>query len=127
MDALKRSSQPVVVYAILQSIGIAPRWTHRMVVKMFSEKCSAVMTNVPGPQEKLHLMGEPLGSLIFWVPQAGDIGLGLSILSYNGQVLVGVAADTNLVPDPNDLVAAFEAEFDALTERYTSDAQAEVS
>ncbi|NNF58984.1 MAG: wax ester/triacylglycerol synthase family O-acyltransferase [Rhodothermaceae bacterium] len=118
MDELKQSSQPAVVYGILQSIGVAPKWFHRFVVWLFSQKASAVMTNVPGPQEPLHLLDVPLGDLMFWVPQAGDIGLGLSILSFNGRVLVGVAADTTLVPDPWALVENFEEEFAALATRY---------
>lgn len=118
MDVIKASSEPAVVLGILQSIGFAPRWIHKLVVKMFSDKCSLVVTNVPGPTEQLHLMGVPVGSLMFWVPQAGNIGLGISILSLNGQVLVGVSTDASLVSDPNELVAAFEAEFDALKEQF---------
>lgn len=118
MDTIKKSKEPAVVFGILQSIGFAPKWVHKLVVKMFSEKCSLVITNVPGPTEQLHLMGVPVDSLMFWVPQAGDIGLGISILSLNGRVLVGVAADANLVSDPNELVAAFEAEFDSLVATY---------
>ena len=114
MDAIKMSAQPAVVFGILQSIGLAPKWAHRMVVKMFSEKCSAVMTNVPGPTEPLHLLGRRIDGLMFWVPQAGDIGLGLSILSFDGHVLVGVAADAAKVADPSELTAAFESEFEAL-------------
>ena len=117
MDQIKQSSEPAVVFGILQSIGFAPKWVHSLVVKMFSEKCSAVMTNVPGPQQQLHFHGVPIDSLMFWVPQAGDIGLGLSILSLNGKILVGIAADANLVDDPNDLVAAFEEEFDAIAQQ----------
>lgn len=116
MRAIKGSAEPMVTYGILQSIGRAPKWAHRMVVKMFSEKASAVMTNVPGPQEQLHIMGAPIQTLMFWVPQAGDIGLGLSILSLNGTVRVGVCADHSTVPDPSALVKAFEEEFAALLE-----------
>lgn len=114
MLAIKGSAEPMVTYGILQSIGRAPKWAHRMVVKMFSEKASAVMTNVPGPQEPLHIYGAPIETLMFWVPQAGDIGLGLSILSLNGTVRVGVCADEATVPNPNELVNAFESEFEDL-------------
>jgi hypothetical protein len=120
MDAIKGSAEPAVTYGILQSIGRAPGWAHRMVVKMFSEKASAVMTNVPGPAEQVHLMSVPIETLMFWVPQAGDIGLGLSILSTNGVVRVGVCSDAATVPHPGELAAAFEAEFAALAERYAS-------
>ena len=120
MDAVKKSAEPMVVYAILQSIGRAPMWVHRQVVKMFSEKASAVMTNVPGPQEPLHILGAPIDTLMFWVPQAGDIGLGLSILSLDGVVRVGVAADAGYVEDPGLLAAAFEEEFEALAAEFTA-------
>ena len=69
MDAVKQSSEPAVVFGILQSIGRAPMWTHRMVVKMFSEKATGVMTNVPGPTEPLHIVGVPITTLMFWVPR----------------------------------------------------------
>jgi hypothetical protein len=69
-----------------------------------------VLTNVPGPREQLYLAGTPLQRAMFWVPQSGRLGLGISILSYNGQVLVGVASDAGLVPDPERIVAAFEAD-----------------
>ncbi len=118
MDAVKRSAEPMVVYAILQSIGRAPMWVHRQVVKMFSEKASAVMTNVPGPQEPLHILGAPIDTLMFWVPQAGDIGLGLSILSLDGVVRVGVSADTAYVEDPGVLAGAFVEEVEALAAEF---------
>ena len=118
MDAVKRSAEPMVVYGILQTIGRAPGWAHRQVVKMFSEKASAVMTNVPGPTETLHILGAPIETLMFWVPQAGDIGLGISIISMDGTVRVGVGADAAYAPDPAALAEAFEAEFAALVEEF---------
>lgn len=118
MDALKDSQEPAVVYGILQSIGKAPDWGHQFVVDLFSAKASAVMTNVPGPTEELHLGGAPVKELMFWVPQAGDIGLGLSILSYAGNVRVGVAVDQAYAPDPRPLAEAFELEFAELSAQY---------
>ena len=118
MDALKDSQEPAVVYGILQSIGRAPDWGHQFVVDLFSAKASAVMTNVPGPTEEQHWGGAPIRELMFWVPQAGDIGLGLSILSYAGNVRVGVAVDEAYAPDPRPIVEAFEMEFAELAAQY---------
>ncbi|HYE95656.1 MAG TPA: wax ester/triacylglycerol synthase family O-acyltransferase [Rubricoccaceae bacterium] len=118
MDAIKASEEPAVTYGILQSIGRAPRWAHRQVVRMFSSKASAVMTNVPGPTETVHLLGVPVGALMFWVPQAGDIGLGVSLISYAGTVRLGIAADANLVADPWALVRGFETEFADLARTF---------
>jgi hypothetical protein len=52
---------------------------------------------------------------MFWVPQAGKVGLGVSIFSYAGQVTVGVSVDAGLVPDPHRLVRAFHDELSTLS------------
>ncbi|WP_420453933.1 wax ester/triacylglycerol synthase family O-acyltransferase [Rubrivirga sp.] len=118
MDAVKQTEEPAVVYAILQTIGRAPMWAHRFVVDLFQQKASGVLTNVPGPQEPLHIEGAPITTLMFWVPQAGDIGLGISILSLDGTVRVGITSDAALVEDPAVLAQAFEEEFAALREAF---------
>jgi diacylglycerol O-acyltransferase len=65
------------------------------MLNLFGKKTTAVMTNVPGPREKLKFCGRPrLEQSMFWVPQSGDIGLGVSILSYGGGVQFGVITDT---------------------------------
>ena len=51
---------------------------------------------------------------MFWVPQSGHLGLGISILSYAGGVMLGIASDEGLVPDPEGIVDAFGAELQAL-------------
>ena len=77
-------------------------------------KATAVATNVPGPQEPLYLAGGRISRLIFWVPQSGDIGLGISILSYAGHVQFGLIADQKRVPDPDQVTARFREEFEKL-------------
>jgi len=74
------------------------------------------VTNVPGPQGPIAISGRRVRSLMFWVPQRADIGLGISILSFGGKVQIGVLCDTSLVPDAMDLIRAFDAEFEALKE-----------
>jgi hypothetical protein len=51
---------------------------------------------------------------MFWVPQSGDIGLGVSILSYAGGVQFGLITDAGRVPDPGRIVAGFAAELERL-------------
>ena len=58
------------------------------------------MTNVPGPRQPLAIAGSVLRQSLFWVPQSGDIGMGVSILSYAGNVQFGLITDRGLVPDP---------------------------
>ncbi len=109
--ALKRSAEPVVVYAILKLLGIVPLAVQKLVVAIFATKATAVMTNVPGPRETLYLAGKPIDEIFFWVPQSGRVGLGISIFSYAGHVRVGVGTDAGLVPDPEAVVAGFHEEY----------------
>jgi len=114
MDALKDSLEAPVAFGILTAIGMAPETIQDVVVSIFGTKGTAVMTNVMGPRQTVYLAGAPLESLMFWVPQSGHLGLGVSILSYAGQVWMGVITDEGLVPDPDAIIAAFHTEFDEL-------------
>ncbi len=116
MDALKDSLEAPVAFGILTAIGMAPETIQDLVVIMFGMKGTGVMTNVVGPRQPLYLAGAPLDSLMFWVPQSGRLGLGVSILSYAGRVWMGVITDKGLVPDPDAIIAGFHAEFEALSE-----------
>jgi len=98
----------------LAAVGAIPAELEKRVVTMFSSRATTVLTNVPGPREPLKLAGSEISSLMFWVPQSGGLGLGLSILSYNNAVRVGVAADAGLVKYPEALARDFEEAFEEL-------------
>jgi WS/DGAT/MGAT family acyltransferase len=110
MATVKAGAQAASTFAILAVVGALPSWAHRLAVRVLGAKSTAIVTNVPGPTAPVFLAGARLVRLTFWVPQAGSVGLGVSILSYAGDVTIGVAADRNLVPDPQVLVAAAEDE-----------------
>lgn len=114
MTALKESQEAPVSLDILAGIGFAPQLVQDMVVSIIATKATAVLTNVPGPPIPLYLAGQAIDSLMFWVPQSGRLGLGISILSYAGNIYVGVATDAGLVPDPDEIVVGFYAEYDEL-------------
>ena len=114
MNQLKNSRQAIVAYGLLAALGLAPPQLQEVALEMFSRKASAVATNVPGPQQPLYLAGCMLRDIMFWVPQTGSIGLGLSILSYRGQVHFGLVTDARLIPDPDAVVRRFGAEFEKL-------------
>lgn len=114
MDELKSSLQPVVAFGALNAIGFLPSRLQALPIQFFGSKASVVLTNVPGPREPLYLAGEPLKRAMFWVPQSGRLGLGISILTYAGEVLMGVASDVGLVPDPQTIVEGFHAELEEL-------------
>ena len=114
MNQLKNSRQAIVAYGLLAALGVAPPPLQELALEMFSRKASAVATNVPGPQQALYMAGCTLREMMFWVPQTGSIGIGLSILSYRGQVHFGLISDARLIPDPDNVIRRFGAEFDKL-------------
>lgn len=110
MDLIKGSPQAMVAFGVLNALGMASPEIEGIGVNIFARKATAVMTNVPGPQRQLFLAGSPIRDILFWVPQSGRLGLGVSILSYNGQVRLGIAADAGLVPDPGTIIGHFQEE-----------------
>lgn len=114
MAALKNSYQPVLTLGLMAALGRMPGSVEAAAIDLLSTKATAVATNVPGPQQPMYLAGKRISRLIFWVPQSGDIGLGISILSYAGQVQFGLIADYKRVPDPAVVTAKFHEEFERL-------------
>ncbi|HEX5124036.1 MAG TPA: wax ester/triacylglycerol synthase family O-acyltransferase, partial [Rhodanobacteraceae bacterium] len=82
MRDLKGRRQAVVAFGLLAALGMAPAALQGPALELFSRKATAVATIVPGPQQPLFMAGIEVRELMFWVPQTGSIGLGLSILSY---------------------------------------------
>jgi WS/DGAT/MGAT family acyltransferase len=114
MRDLKGRRQAVVAFGLLAALGMAPAALQAPALELFSRKASAVATNVPGPQQPLFLAGVRVSELMFWVPQTGSIALGISILSYNGNVHFGVIGDHKRVRDPDAIVQRFAGEFEKL-------------
>ena len=114
MDAIKQSPEALVTYQAIAGLGVVSDGIARGVRGYYADKVSVVLTNVPGPSQKLYFAGKLLDTIVFWVPQSGSIGVGISIFSYAGQVNIGLITDRGLAPDPDTIIAAFQAEFDSL-------------
>lgn len=119
MDAIKNSPEAIVAFGILKAVGMTPVDIQRALVNVFGKKSTCVMTNVPGPRDHLFLAGKKIDSMMFWVPCSGRVGMGVSILSYAGQVRLGLATDHGLVPDPRNIIKGFYKELDAMMELVT--------
>lgn len=115
MDELKGSYQPLLAFAVLSVSGLFIKPVQDAVLGMFAKKATAVMTNVPGPGTPLQFCGSTLRQTMFWVPASGDIGVGVSILSYGGGVQFGLITDERLCPEPQQIIDRFEPEFDKLS------------
>ena len=100
MDAARNSPQPSVALEVLGALGLVPPMIQRQVVRFFGSKGTAVVTNVRGPAEELFLAGSKVSGMTFFVPQSAMLGIGISIMTYAGQIQMGVIADSGLVPDP---------------------------
>jgi len=113
-QAVKNSLQPALSLGLMATSGAVEKAAQRAMLKTLSRKATALMTNVPGPAQALQLCGAAVERVMFWAPQAGDMSLGISILTYAGQVQFGLIADAGLCPDPERIVAHFEPEFQQL-------------
>lgn len=114
MQELKGSSQPIVAFVLLQAVGMGPKILQDQISALIGRNATAVMTNVPGPQKPLFFAGREIDEIDFWVPQSGGIGMGVSILTYNGKVQFGLITDAGLVPDPENVINRFGDEFEKL-------------
>jgi diacylglycerol O-acyltransferase / wax synthase len=114
MRQLKSSRQAIVSFGLLAAMGLAPIGVQRTALELFSRKATAVATNVPGPQMPLYMAGCKITEQMFWVPQTGSIGIGISIMSYNGRVYFGLISDAKLLPDPDSVIQRFRPEFEKL-------------
>ncbi len=114
MKALKQSLEPPVTLGMFAALGYAPQMVQDRLFNMLIRRATAVMTNVPGPQAPLYFGGAKIEQMLCWVPQSGDIGMGVSILSYNGMVQFGLVTDAQMVPDPETIIGHFRPQFEQL-------------
>ena len=110
MREIKSSREALVAFGVLAILGRTPKVFEKWVVKFLSSKCSSIVTNVPGPRQPLYIAGSKMSGIMFWVPKSGAVGLGISLLSYNNTLGVGVASDASRIPEPAKVIDAFRKE-----------------
>jgi diacylglycerol O-acyltransferase / wax synthase len=115
MNELKNSYQPLLAFSLLAVAGMMLKPVQDAMLNLYAKKTTAVMTNVPGPRDKHTFLGSTIEEIMFWVPQAGDVGMGVSILSYGGGVQFGLITDATLCPNPQDIIDEFAPEFAKLS------------
>ena len=75
---------------------------------------NVVVTNVRGAEHPLELLGAELTEIIPIVPLGGNLTLGVAVLSYRGQLAIGLHADADAVGDLDVLAAGIQRAFDTL-------------
>jgi WS/DGAT/MGAT family acyltransferase len=73
-----------------------------------------VVTNVPGPQVPLFLLGARMLDNYGQLPLTDYLGLGIVLFSYAGLLCWGFTADWDLLPDLHDVVIATEEAFEEI-------------
>jgi hypothetical protein len=115
MDAAKKSVEPLGNYLFISRVlGALPPALSSFVLNFVGSKTTATLTNVPGPQEIVHIGGRRVQDIMFWVPSLANIGVGLSIISYADGVRVGVSCDSAIGAHADAIIAAFLAQLEAL-------------
>ena len=113
MDVIKAGPEALLTFGLAHAIGSVGAVTgtvSRQMISFFGNKAFGVTTNVPGPTQKRYFAGKEMVGILGWVPGASHQTLGACIFSYNGNVRVGFKADTEVIPDVANLVAAFDDE-----------------
>lgn len=78
--------------------------------------CNTIITNVPGPQTPLYLVGHKMLRWFPVVPIGGEMGMNIAILSYNGVVYFGFHGDVKAVPDVEIMEELVQSSFAELYE-----------
>jgi hypothetical protein len=76
-----------------------------------SRPFNLVVTNVPGPQMPLYLLGAELQACFPMLALLPNQALGVALFSYAGKLCWGFIADWDLIPDLHDFVVAIETSF----------------
>jgi diacylglycerol O-acyltransferase len=108
---LKESGQAVGARALTQLADFAPPTIASQAARLQARQryFNLVVTNVPGPQIPLYLLGRRMRAIYPVVPLARNQALGIAIMSYNGRLGFGLLADFDALADLRDVAASLRA------------------
>ncbi len=116
MRGIKESGQAVGAQVLTQLSGFAPPTVMAQAARLQARQrlFNLVVTNVPGPQQPLYMLGRELERIIPMVPLAENTALGIAIMSYNGQLSFGLTADYDALADVETLADELRAAIEEL-------------
>jgi diacylglycerol O-acyltransferase len=118
MEGLKESKQALGAEVIAGVQQFAPPTLLAQASRLnFSTRLfNLIVTNVPGPQFPLYLLGHELQEIIPIAFLPEDHALAIAIMSYNGRVDFGLLADYDALPDVDELCSMLDESLDELLE-----------
>ena len=111
MAGLKESGQAVGAQAITRLADAAAPTVLSQAARLQSRQrfFNLTVTNVPGPQIPLYMMGRKLEAFYPKVPLVLNTALGIAIMSYDGQLFFGLLGDYDALADLDALAADLDA------------------
>jgi diacylglycerol O-acyltransferase / wax synthase len=109
---LKESDNARAASLIIEATGWAPPTINRLLSSAMARPLlfNLVVSNVPGPQRHLYLLGRQIREIYPFVPLSPqNHALSIGMISYDGRVYFGLAADHDVIPDLDELAADLRA------------------
>jgi diacylglycerol O-acyltransferase len=109
---LKESENARAASLIVEATGWTPPTINRLLSSAMSKPLvfNLVVSNVPGPQQPLYLLGRRIREIYPYVPLSPqNHAVSMGLISYDGRVFFGLAGDRDIVPDLDDLATGLEA------------------
>jgi diacylglycerol O-acyltransferase / wax synthase len=117
MTRIKHGHEAAVGFRVQETISSLSHAIYEAAVDVLANRSVGVLTNVPGPPMTVYLAGSRVEGIVGWAPLSGDQPMSLTVYSYDGKVIVGVACDRTLVPRYERIVDDFGAVFARLRDR----------
>jgi WS/DGAT/MGAT family acyltransferase len=111
---LKRSEAALAVDTLMQVAELLPAPLIARSIDLVRGPANMIVTNVPGPQFPLYMLGARMLGMYPTVPLLPGGGLGIALFSYEGKLCWGFNGDYELVPDLRDLVDDVRVAFEEL-------------
>ena len=106
---LKESDNARAASLLIEATGWAPPTINRLLSSAMARPLifNLVVSNVPGPQRHLYLLGRQIREIYPFVPLSPqNHALSIGMISYDGRIYFGLAGDRDVLPDLDDLAAA---------------------
>jgi WS/DGAT/MGAT family acyltransferase len=122
MTIVKRSGQAIGAQALTELAGFASPTLVAQAARLQTRQrlFNLVVTNVPGPQQSLYLLGRRMQAIYPLVPLAANTALGIAVLSYDGRLNFGLNADYDALRDLELLASDLEAAIDEIVQSLSS-------